>query len=137
MENVVYRNNPNNPEQFYFVIRVTCKHQQATDLHSTINTSHVLVSSVVVFNTISNFPAAHTKWHPLPNSRKWTNVTRRCLRYQRRPGWARDYQYLWYITVIIGSVPPSLTTSLKLLGVYSKHLVSQMQKSVLLSSTHI
>jgi len=35
------------------------------------------------------------------------------------------------------SIPSSLTNSLKLLGLYSKQLVSRMQKSVLLSSTHI
>jgi len=59
------------------------------------------------------------------------------LKFEVRKMWRQPVSVVPVILGALGSVPPSLITSLKLLGVYSKHLVSRMQKSVLLSSTHI
>jgi len=59
------------------------------------------------------------------------------LKFEVRKMWGQPVSVVPVILGALGSVPPSLITSLKLLGVYSKHLVSRMQKSVLLSSTHI
>ena len=59
------------------------------------------------------------------------------LKFEVRKMWRQPVSVVPVILGALGSVPPSLITSLKLLGVYSKHLVSRLQKSVLLSSTHI
>ena len=56
------------------------------------------------------------------------------LKFEVRKMWE---QPVFVVPVILGalrSVPPSQITSLKLLGVCSKHLLSRMQKSVLLST---
>ena len=64
--------------------------------------------------------------------RKYTD-----LKFDVRKNWQQPVSVVPVILGALGSLPPSLITSLKLLGVYSKHLVSRMQKGVLLSSTHI
>ena len=59
------------------------------------------------------------------------------LKFEVRKMWRQPVSVVPVILGALGSVPPSLSASFKLLGVYNKHQVSRMQKSVLFSSTHI
>ena len=59
------------------------------------------------------------------------------LKFEVRKMWQQPITVVPVILGTLGSIPFSLTNFLKLLGLYSKQLVLRMQKSVLLSSTHI
>ena len=59
------------------------------------------------------------------------------LKFEIRKMWQQPVTVVPIILGALGSVPTSLTNSLKLLGLFKKQLVFRMQKSILLSSTHI